>query len=154
MKKIARLMVLVMTMGSIFGFAAQPASAAAVCATEGLVFASAGQNQVIVKRETDPVNANPPTIVVDVPNNGGTYTFFSGGNGLKPNTNPWWDVYDSNGYIHRVDGTPTGTTCVSAQKTHTLTGKPGNYFLAKANYDGGNSGKQVRNQNHFWVLFV
>ena len=153
MKKIARLLVLVLATGSIFGVTAQQASAA-VCATGALVYVSPAQNVYLVKRETDPVNGNMITVRVNVPDTGGPYdiTVKVGGNGLAPTSTPWWDVVDSFGYIHRVAGNQVGGNCVSAEKAHTFSGVAGNTFRAMANYDAGNSGARIRSQNHFALV--
>lgn len=153
MKKIARLLVMVLATGSIFGVTAQQASAAA-CPTGALVYVSPAPNLYIVKRETDPINGNMPTIRVNVPDDGGPYaiTVKVGGNGLSDTSTPFWDVVDTNGYIHRVTGSSAGANCVSGEKSHTFSGVAGDTFRAKANYDAGNSGARIRNQNHFVLV--
>ena len=153
MKKIARLLVLALAAGSIFGVTTQQASAAA-CPTGAFVYVSPAPNLFVVKRETDPVNGSMPTIRVNVPDTGGPYNVAVkvGGNGLANTSTPFWDVVDARGYIHRVTGNSAGTNCVSVEKSHTFSGVAGDTFRATANYDAGNSGARIRNQNHFVLV--
>lgn len=156
MKKIARLLVMALAAGSIFTVTAQPASAApAACPTAAQVYMSPSPGLYVVKRETDPINGTMPTVRVNVPDTGGPYGFTVrvGGTGLADTSTPWWDVVDTNGYIHRVTGNAAGTNCVSAEKPHTFIGVAGDTFRAKTNYDAGNSGVKIRNQNHFVLVF-
>jgi hypothetical protein len=156
MKKIARLLVMALAAGSIFTVTAQPASAApAACPTVGQVYVSPAPNLYVVRRETDPINGTMTTIRVNVPDTGGPYAFTVkvGGTGLAENSTPWWDVVDTDGYIHRVTGNAANTNCVSVEKTHAFSGVAGDTFRAKTNYDAGNSGAKIRNQNHFVLVF-
>ena len=150
MKKIARLLTIALTAGSMFAITTQQAQAA-TCPTPAQVFVSPAPNLYIVKRETDPTNGAAPTVRINVPDTGGPYaiTVKIGGTGLAAGSAPFWDVVDSNGYIHRITGNPTNANCVSTEKPHTFNGVAGNTFRAKANYDTGNTQRKIRDQNHF-----
>ena len=83
MKKIARLLTIALTAGSVFAITTQQAQAA-TCATSAQVFVSPVPNLYIVKRETDPTNGAAPRVRINVPDTGGPYaiTVKIGGTGL------------------------------------------------------------------------
>src|SRR5262245_27397452 len=129
---------------------ARPALAAG-CATSAHVYVDGGH----FKFETDAINGPIDTLNKPL---GTNITF--GGNGLKPNEQPFWDIYreDSFGNLQYVTtrlGNKAGSNCVSNEKSFfvgsnifsTPTPVIGTYVLL-VTYQSGNSGAVIRQQRH------
>jgi hypothetical protein len=131
---------------------AQPAQAAR-CATAAHVYVITPS--VYTKWETDPINGPTYDFYVDV-NGYGTATFELGGNGITPDEDPFWDLYDAytNAYEGHFINTRANDNCVSNQRRYYVGRYEGDAVLFKASYYGGNSGATISQQAHFRIFFV
>ncbi|MFC4584927.1 hypothetical protein [Sphaerisporangium corydalis] len=123
--------------------AAGAPAGAAVCVTNGHVYANGGN----VKYETDPING--PTGTIGVYRNA---IIKFGGNGLKTNEDPFWDIYreGDGAYISTFIGSRTGGNCVSNEK-FVVINLPSGPYIFRATYEPGNSGGVIRSQAHVRV---
>jgi hypothetical protein len=152
-----RLLVLVLTMfaaGAATTAVAQPA-AAATCPSAAYVHVRPLGGQPIVRWETDPVNGNPTTLNVDVPNDGSDHILYVavGGGGLKLGNRPTWVFYRAGTPVGSMDGNPADTSCVAPDKTYGIAGSAGDSYLVKSSYRTGNSGRTITGQNLVTVNF-
>jgi hypothetical protein len=126
---------------------AEPALAA--CSSLGHVYTDNGSR---MKWETDPIEGEYfPT----PPHFGTIFHIRLGGNGLRKDTIPYWDVYANDDiYVGRLNGSKTGDNCVSNERVYPFYGGPGTTYRVKATYHTGNSNSTISGQNHFIVRFV
>ncbi|GIH10805.1 hypothetical protein Rhe02_88720 [Rhizocola hellebori] len=137
-----------LTLGSVV--AAAPASAA-TCATNGHVYYN--PYPLYIKYEFDPVDGTPYEFFKGPFPSGSTFHVRLGGNGLKPGTALIWRLYDKDGVNFRNFGIFVRSNCVAQEQTFEISAEPGTIVTFKANYDAGNTGAQIRDQNHFRIVF-
>lgn len=154
-RRLASLLIPMLFLAGVSIATAQPAAAAA-CATKGHVYETAN-GSIRVKYEDDPTFGFTD-IVADVPNDGLVYgkALRLGGNGLSPNSTPFWQSFRPGSFtpISTYNGSKTSSNCVSNEKGAQILGISGDTFIVKANYVAGNSGASISNQEHFRVIFV
>jgi hypothetical protein len=138
--------------------------AAAACATSAHVYAKGPRigAPLLYKFQNDPINGVPAgsiSVGVAFPSSA---TVTLGGNGLKPDEQPFWDVYEIgfDGTILRHAGNVLGRkaagNCVAnegAWRVPATLLQGTQRYLVKATYQPGNSGGVISQQNHF-LLFV
>jgi hypothetical protein len=120
--------------------------ALATCPSAHVYLIRAG---VFTKFQSDPIDG--PTYDFSVPANT-TIVFELGGNGLKSDEDPFWDVYDQNGgYVRTLIGSRAGG-CVSNQRSFTISGSFGSAHTFRATYQPAGGGV-VWSQAHFRFIY-
>lgn len=135
---------------------AAPASAAS-CATAAHVYAKGPGigAPYLTKFQSDPIDGDMGLITAPI---GRSITL--GGNGLKPDEQPFWDVYQVSpggglSYVGTNLGSKAGGNCVANERSFLVTTQlfaRGQFYVVKATYEPGNSGGVIRQQNHFRVF--
>src|SRR5262245_17021422 len=111
----------VLAAGSIGAVAPATPAFGVSCATNAHVYVITPN--VFIKFEHDPIDG--PTFDFDVPAER-LIVFQLGGNGLKPNEDPFWDVFDESGrWVRTLMGSRAGGNCVSDQLRHEDTAHAG-----------------------------
>jgi hypothetical protein len=76
-----------------------------------------------------------------------------GGNGVRPGTTPNWTITSNVTGQYVFFGRPAGSNCVASENYVSIprATQPGEVWTVTTNYDTGNSGRAIRNQNHFQI---
>jgi hypothetical protein len=157
---LARVMALVVAAGAVGVVSVAPATTAlaATCRTIGMSYEDEGNPDfggggILARTENDPVDGPFSDVAKSAPNQ--EIDVVLGGNGLVPGSKPRWEVFSSNGQdIGTLTGHTTHSNCVSDEVTYPLFGGPGDQYLIKATYVGGNDHTQITNQNLVRVTFL
>lgn len=150
--RLATVIAALVSTGVVAVTAAAPPAAAA-CPTIGHVYLANPGTTPNIKFETDPIDG--PFVQARFPRTPGQlYGWNFGGNGIKGGTTPAWDVYINDVFSFTLKAHTAGSNCVANEKTTlTASGRVGEVWKFRVNYDGANSGAQIRQQNHFQVTW-
>jgi hypothetical protein len=131
--------------------AGQPAAAAG-CSTNGHVYLTSPSPSSF-RFEGQPAQGGFDNYTLP---SGGPVSFRVGGNGLRPGTTPYWTINSSVTGQYVFFGRAAGGNCVANEAFVTIPRSPvpGEVWTVTTNYDTGNSGQAIRNQNHYQINYV